>query len=44
MTTAIRDKRMLNVKEEDIDKITEVFYLILKGKKPALIELPEDAR
>ena len=33
---------MLNVKEEDIDKITEAFYLILKGKKPAVIELPED--
>ncbi len=33
---------MLNVKEEDIDKITEAFYLILKGKKPTLIELPED--
>ncbi|NIV99536.1 PAS domain-containing protein, partial [Candidatus Saccharibacteria bacterium] len=33
---------MLSVKEEDIDKITEAFYLILKGKKPAPIELPED--
>jgi PAS domain S-box-containing protein len=33
---------MLKVKEEDIDKITEAFYLILKGKKPAPIELPED--
>ncbi len=33
---------MLNVKEEDIDKITEAFYLILKGKKPTPIELPED--
>ena len=33
---------MLNVKEEDIDKITEAFYLILKGKKPAPIDLPED--
>jgi PAS domain S-box-containing protein len=33
---------MLNVKEEDIDKITEAFYLILKGKKPSPIELPED--
>jgi len=31
---------MLTVKEEDLDKITEAFYLILKGKKPALIELP----
>ena len=33
---------MLNIKEEDIDKITEAFYLILKGKRPTLIELPED--
>ncbi len=33
---------MLNVKEEDIDRITEVFYLILQGKKPPPIELPED--
>ena len=33
---------MLNVKEEDIDKITEVFYLILSGKKPTPIELPGD--
>ena len=33
---------MLTVKEENIDKITEAFYLILKGKKPNLIELPED--
>jgi signal transduction histidine kinase/CheY-like chemotaxis protein len=33
---------MLNVKEEDIDRITEAFYLILQGKKPAPIELPED--
>ena len=33
---------MLNVKEEDIDRITEAFYLILKGKKPTPIELPED--
>jgi signal transduction histidine kinase/CheY-like chemotaxis protein len=33
---------MLTVKEEDIDKITEAFYLILKGKKAATIELPED--
>jgi signal transduction histidine kinase/DNA-binding response OmpR family regulator len=33
---------MLNVNEEEIDKITEAFYLILKGQKPALIELPED--
>ena len=33
---------MLKVKEEDIDKITEVFYLILSGKKPTPIELPGD--
>jgi signal transduction histidine kinase/CheY-like chemotaxis protein len=33
---------MLNVKEEEIDKITEAFYLILKGKKATPIELPGD--
>jgi signal transduction histidine kinase/CheY-like chemotaxis protein/HPt (histidine-containing phosphotransfer) domain-containing protein len=33
---------MLTVQEEEIDKITEAFYLIIKGKKPAPIELPED--
>jgi CheY-like chemotaxis protein/HPt (histidine-containing phosphotransfer) domain-containing protein len=33
---------MLTVNEEDIDKITEAFYQILKGKRPALIELPGD--
>jgi len=33
---------MLTVNESDIDKITEAFYLILKGKKPAPINLPED--
>ncbi|MBW2487886.1 MAG: response regulator, partial [Deltaproteobacteria bacterium] len=33
---------MLNVKEEDIDKITKAFYQILKGKKPNPVELPED--
>jgi two-component system sensor histidine kinase/response regulator len=33
---------MLNVKEADIDKITEAFYLILEGKRPTPIELPED--
>jgi two-component system sensor histidine kinase/response regulator len=33
---------MLHVKEEDIDKITEVFYLILRGKKPSPLELPQD--
>ena len=33
---------MLSVNEKDIDKITEVFYLLLKGKIPSPIELPED--
>jgi two-component system sensor histidine kinase/response regulator len=33
---------MLNVNQEDIDRITEAFYLILQGKKPTPIELPED--
>ena len=33
---------MIQVKEEDIDKITEAFYLLLKGKKPKTIALPED--
>ncbi|MBF0558047.1 MAG: response regulator [Nitrospirae bacterium] len=33
---------MLQVREEDIDKITAVFHAILKGKKPGKIELPED--
>ena len=33
---------MITVKEETIDKITEVFYLLLKGKKPTPIDLPED--
>ena len=33
---------MLTVNESEIDKITEAFYLILKGKKPAPINLPED--
>ena len=33
---------MLQVREEDIDKITEAFYLILKGEKPEPIELPAD--
>lgn len=33
---------MITVKEETIDKITEVFYLLLKGKKPSPIQLPED--
>ena len=33
---------MLQVPVEIIDKISEVFYLILKGKRPSPIELPED--
>lgn len=33
---------MLEVKEEFIDNITEVFYLLLKGKKATSIELPAD--
>jgi len=33
---------MLNIKESELDKITEAFYLILKGKKPTPIMLPED--
>lgn len=31
---------MITVNEKDIDKITELFYLLLKGKKPAPIDLP----
>jgi class 3 adenylate cyclase len=33
---------MLNVQEEQIDKITEAFYLILNGKKASPVSLPED--
>ncbi|MBF0516219.1 MAG: response regulator [Nitrospirae bacterium] len=33
---------MLNVKEEDLDKISEAFYLILNGKKPEHIALGGD--
>ncbi|MDQ5985717.1 MAG: Signal transduction histidine-protein kinase BarA [Syntrophus sp. SKADARSKE-3] len=33
---------MIQAREEDIDKITETFSLILKGKDPKLIELPDD--
>ncbi len=33
---------MIQVEEGYLDKITEVFYLILKGKKPVSIDLPED--
>ena len=33
---------MLNINRADVDRITEVFYKILKGKKPDTITLPED--
>jgi two-component system, sensor histidine kinase and response regulator len=33
---------MIQVNEQDIDKITAAFYSILKGKKPEPIELPPD--
>src|SRR5208337_2204578 len=33
---------MLSVEEEQIDKISEAFYLILKGKKASPISLPKD--
>ncbi len=33
---------MIEVEEAYLDKITEVFYLILKGKKPVQIVLPPD--
>jgi two-component system sensor histidine kinase/response regulator len=33
---------MLTVKEDDIDKITEAFSLLLKGQMPASIELPAE--
>ncbi len=33
---------MIQVDESDIDKITGVFFSILKGKKPAPITLPKD--
>ncbi|MBF0226516.1 MAG: response regulator [Desulfobacterales bacterium] len=33
---------MVSVKEEDLDKISEVFYLLLKGKKAMPIILPND--
>ncbi len=33
---------MIQVNEQDIDKITAVLYSILKGKKPLPIELPEE--
>jgi two-component system sensor histidine kinase/response regulator len=33
---------MIQVNEQDIDKITAVFYSMLKGKKPVPIELPQE--
>ncbi|MBF0234489.1 MAG: response regulator [Desulfamplus sp.] len=33
---------MLNVNPEHIDRMTEVFYRLLRGEKPDQIELPED--
>ena len=33
---------MIEVKKEHIDKISEAFYRILKGKTPERIDLPED--
>ena len=33
---------MIQINESDIDNITEVFYSILKGRKPAPIALPQD--
>ncbi|MFC1650880.1 response regulator [Candidatus Latescibacterota bacterium] len=33
---------MIQINEHDIDKITEVFYSMLKGKIPKQIELPQD--
>jgi HAMP domain-containing protein len=33
---------MLQVREEDIDRITEVFAQILQGEQPRAISLPED--
>ncbi|MBI5590954.1 MAG: hypothetical protein HY881_10780, partial [Deltaproteobacteria bacterium] len=38
----LEDIVMIQINEQDIDKITEVFYSILKGKKPVPIELPLD--
>lgn len=33
---------MLEAREEDIDRITEVFYRVLKGELPAPVALPKD--
>ena len=33
---------MITIKKDDIDRITEAFYLILKGRRPSAIELPPE--
>lgn len=33
---------MLEVREEDIDRITELFYRVLKGELPGPLDLPKD--
>ncbi|MCX5818695.1 MAG: response regulator [Deltaproteobacteria bacterium] len=33
---------MIQINEQDIDKVTAVLYSMLKGKKPVPIELPQD--
>ena len=33
---------MLSVEEKYLDQVSEVFYSILKGKKPSAVHLPED--
>jgi two-component system sensor histidine kinase/response regulator len=33
---------MIQVRKEDMDRITEAFFVILQGKTPGLIELPQD--
>ena len=38
----LRTHLMIQVREEDVDKITGAFSLILKGKNPQLIDLPQD--
>ena len=33
---------MLEVREEDIDRITAMFYRVLKGELPPSLDLPKD--
>ena len=33
---------MLEVREEDIDRITALFYRVLKGELPRPLDLPKD--